>query len=200
MKMGFDGASSQSIYNQRYEETDLSIAALNEESLFQTAIVPLKLVIDGKDIWVNNKPSSPHFCRPVNMQYKKETKEVTVNEEYRLREEMQHLEDFELDEELNSGTKLKAKISIKIDLTMLDGKAVNAITDTNSTQTCNVCKAKPSEMNNLSFIRKKNQLTAKHNVMTKFQLDSSKRSQIIPLQKSINNNNDDDNDDDTHPG
>ena len=44
---------------------------------------------------------------------------------------------------------------------MLDGKSVNAITDTNSTQTCNVCKAKPSEMNNLSFIRKKKQLTAK---------------------------------------
>ena len=33
----------------------------------------------------------------------------------------------------------------------------------------------------------------------KFQLDSSKRSQVIPLQKSINDN-DNDNDDDTHPG
>ena len=38
---------------------------------------------------------------------------------------------------------------------MLDGKAVNAITDTNSSQTCNVCKAKPSEMNNLSLVRLK---------------------------------------------
>ena len=37
---------------------------------------------------------------------------------------------------------------------------------------------------------------------TKFQLDSSKRSQVIPLQKSANNNDDNDNDDDddTHPG
>ena len=52
----------------------------------------------------------------------------------------------------------------------------------------------------------------------KFQLDSSKRSQVIPSQKSINDNDDDDNDndnddndndnhndnhnddDDTHPG
>ena len=37
----------------------------------------------------------------------------------------------------------------------------------------------------------------------KFQLDSSKRSQVIPLQKSINDDNDNDdndNDDDTHPG
>ena len=41
----------------------------------------------------------------------------------------------------------------------------------------------------------------------KFQLDSSKRSQVIPLQKSINdndndndNNDDNDDNDDTHPG
>ena len=39
----------------------------------------------------------------------------------------------------------------------------------------------------------------------KFQLDSSKRSQVIPSQKSINNDDDDDDDnnddnDDTHPG
>ena len=31
---------------------------------------------------------------------------------------------------------------------------------------------------------------------TKFQLDSSKRSQVIPLQKSINDDNDDDDDED----
>ena len=36
---------------------------------------------------------------------------------------------------------------------------------------------------------------------TKFQLDSSKRSQVIPLQKRTNDDDDDnnDNDDDTHP-
>ena len=34
---------------------------------------------------------------------------------------------------------------------------------------------------------------------TKFQLDSSKRSQVIPLQKSANDDDNDD-DDDTHPG
>ena len=61
LKMGFDGASSQSIYNQRFEETDLNVATIHEESLFQTAIAPLKLVISDKDIWVNKKPSSPHF-------------------------------------------------------------------------------------------------------------------------------------------
>ena len=41
-KVGFDGASSQSIYKQKYMETDLNQARANEETLFQTAIVPLK--------------------------------------------------------------------------------------------------------------------------------------------------------------
>ena len=40
-------------------------------------------------------------------------------------------------------------------MTMFDGKVVNALTDTKSTQSCNVCDAKPSEMNNVKVIRKK---------------------------------------------
>ena len=32
---------------------------------------------------------------------------------------------------------------------------MNAITDTNSTQSCNLCSAKPSEMNKLDIIREK---------------------------------------------
>jgi len=43
------------------------------------------------------------------------------------------------------------------------------------------------------------EIDSKHTVMTshyaKFQLDSSKRSQVIPLQKNIDND-----DDDIHPG
>ena len=50
-----------------------------------------------------------------------------------------------------------ASVQFKIDLTMFDGKVVNALTDTSSTQSCNVCGAKPSEMNNLKVIRQKNQ-------------------------------------------
>lgn len=35
-------------------------------------------------------------------------------------------------------------------LTMLDGKAINSLTNTNSSQTCYLCKSKPTEMNDLS--------------------------------------------------
>ena len=38
---------------------------------------------------------------------------------------------------------------------MSDSKAVNAITDTNSTESSNVCSAKPCEMNKLDISKEK---------------------------------------------
>ena len=88
VKAGMDGASSQSIYHQKYDDTDLEEAKQNEESLFQTAVLPLKLVLYGKDFWVNDTPSSSHYCRPLHLQYKKETKEVLIQEKNRLQDEI----------------------------------------------------------------------------------------------------------------
>ena len=152
LKAGMDGASSQSIYNQRFEETDLEVGKLNEESLFQTAVVPLKLVLNEKTVWVNSKPNSSHFCRPLHLQYKKETVEVTKAEEDRINEEARNLESFQLDMMVN-GEEWSAMVKYNIDMTMLDGKAVNALTDNKSSQSCNVCGSRPSEMNNLKVIR-----------------------------------------------
>ena len=155
VKAGMDGASSQSVYNQKFDETDLEAGKYHEESLFQTAIVPLKLVISGVDIWINQKPSSSHFCRPLQLQYQKETKEVIKAEEARVNKEIENLKDFKLDITLSSGEKVCLSVKYSIHVTMLDGKAVNALTDTNSSQSCNVCGAKPREMNNLKVIREK---------------------------------------------
>ena len=76
-----DGASSQSIYSQRFDNTDLAAGVENEQSLFQAAIVPLKLEIGDTTVWSNSKPSSLHFCWPLHLQYQKETKELTRAEE-----------------------------------------------------------------------------------------------------------------------
>ena len=155
-KGGFDGASSQSLYKQQYTDTDLSEAVKNEASLFQNAIVPLKLTVNDETVWYNSKPSSTLFCRPVHLQYKKETKEVTKGEEERLRAEIENLEVCEVsikseDRDLNSILHCK----YKLDLTMFDGKVVNVLTNTLSSQSCNICSAKPSEMNNLNLVRSK---------------------------------------------
>ena len=126
----------------------------HEESLFLTTITPLKLVMNDKVVWTNPKPSSCHFTRPLHLQYKKETKDAIVQEEASLKEEINGLNDLDLldlpeDYQLNGFVKYNAEI------TMLDGKVVNAITDTKSSQSCNVCAASPKEMNNLPLVRSK---------------------------------------------
>ena len=155
IKAGFNRASSQSIYNQQYKETDLESAISSEESLLQTSIVPLKLIVGENEVWVNQRSSSSHFCRPLRLQYKKETKEISQEEETLLRNEIENLEDHEIDLTLDNGNHVKVKISFKVELTMLDGKVVNALTNTNSTQSCNVCSTKPSKDSEDSVKRKK---------------------------------------------
>ena len=155
MKAGFDGASSQSIYKQKYENTDLQSATYHEESLFQTAIVPLKLNIGDQNVWLNKKPNSSHFCRPLKIQYKRESKELSKEEFSRLKSELDNIEPFHVSLVTENNNQLNIQIKIRVDFTMFDGKVINAITDTNSTQSCNICGAKPSEMNKIEVIRNK---------------------------------------------
>ena len=66
---------------QKFETTDLgSVEASSEETLFQTAIVPLKLILH------------------------------------------------------------QINVKIRVECTMFDGKVVNALTDTKSSQSCNICR------------------------------------------------------------
>ena len=86
---------------------------------------------------------------------KKETKEVKVAEENRINDEIEKLSNFLTELNLPNGRTISLSLDFKIELTMLDGKAVNALTDTNYSQACNVCAAKPGDMNNLAVVRSK---------------------------------------------
>ena len=155
VKAGFDGSSSQSIYKQRYDDTKIEEGKKNEETLFQTGFVPLKLVICDKVMWSNPKPCSSNFCRPLHLKYEKESSNLCKIEELSIREQMKNLNSFKYQGTLSSGHKAEANITCNEDITMLDRKVINSLTDTLSTQSCNVCGAKPSEMNKLDVIRKK---------------------------------------------
>ena len=82
------------------------------------------------EVWVNQRSSSSHFCRPLRLQYKKETKEISQEEETLLRNEIENRKDNEIDQILDNGTHMKEKITFNVELTMLDGKVVNALTNT----------------------------------------------------------------------
>lgn len=137
-KWGFDGASSQSTYKQRTENVDFS-----DSSVFMSSLVPLKLVSNNSTIWENPAPSSTHYCRPIKFEFCKETAEYIKQEEAALKEEIKNID----------STKWAGlEISHELHMTMIDGKVATIITDTSSASACNICLAKPTEMNKLSEV------------------------------------------------
>lgn len=137
-KWGFDGASGQSNYKQPGD--------FDDSSIFMTCMVPLRLLNEMNTvIWENDRPSSTFYCRPIMFKYIKETKEVVMSEMSRIREQIETLEPTRMGDSLISHDML---------LTMIDGKITSIISDTSSAA-CDICNAKPSEMNNLSSIRAK---------------------------------------------
>ena len=110
LKAGMGGASSQSVYNQRFDDTDLATEVKNEHSMFQTAIVPLKLEKGDSTVCLKPNPSSPHFFRSLHLQYQKETKGSVRAKELDVREQIESLQNFKL-----PFPNKKAKIEIKIE-------------------------------------------------------------------------------------
>ena len=81
-KLGYDGCSGQSAYKQMVSE-DVELASIAvEESFFLTCLVPFQIRSKETDevVWTNPKSSPTLNCRPIRFQYKKESKDVLVEE------------------------------------------------------------------------------------------------------------------------
>ena len=167
-KYGFDGASGQSIYKQKFTHSDVMEARHNEATLFSTSMVPLRLVISGIPIWVNLAPSSTTFCRPIRLQYIKETKEVLRAEEQHIEEQINNLGEMHYNIPLDDGTAINIVLTCNMALTMLDGKATNALTNTSSTLACNICGATSKYMNDISTVTERtvNETALKYGLST----------------------------------
>lgn len=77
-------------------------------------------------------------------------------EHQRVENEISTLKETEI--KLEGGGVIKVQHSLEF--TMIDGKVAQIATDTTSAANCNICAAKPSEMNNLDKLKKK--LTPRH--------------------------------------
>ena len=133
-KWGLDGSSGHSSYKEGGVQDQRQYF-----SLIVTSVVPLRLILNKCIVWQNPAPSSTRFCRPLKLEYAMETSE-------RCREEVQHWKTQiqALSETDISLPSLHLAVEHKLLLTMLDGKAVNAITDTSSQQRCSLCGATQS--------------------------------------------------------
>lgn len=145
-KWGFDGASNQANYKQRIQTDDETLESqLDDSSIFMGSLVPIKLVCGEQVIWQNDSPNSSYWCRPIFFEFVKENKITILRENSAIEEEIANLVETEVGEK---------KISHSLLMTMIDGKATSILCDTSS-QRCDICKATPTEMNNLPLIASK---------------------------------------------
>ena len=110
-------------------------------------LVPLQLTADGQPVWTNPAPSSTRLCRPIQIQYARETP-VLCREE---RDRVQEISRLQATATV-SATGAEVAVTHSMQLTMIDGKAANAVTGTKSSMVCSLCGAKPREMNDISRV------------------------------------------------
>lgn len=147
-KWGCDGSSGHSEYKQGFTNEDSSDA-----SIFLTSIVPLQIVGSDNEhkeivIWKNPRPSSPRYCRPIRVQFLKETV-VSTNLE------RQHVEN-QIESLVPLTTITDAKdVVVKYELffTMIDGKVCNSVTDTKSSMRCYICNHTSSKFNDIELMK-----------------------------------------------
>jgi len=134
---GFDGSSGQSNYKQKFEST----GNYSDNSLFATTCIPLRLQSLQKDIlWNNITPQSIRFCRPIKLQYVKETECHVLQENENLAKSIKSLDELKID----LGENKTLIINYQLFLTLIDGKILNALTGTKSTRSCPICGATPA--------------------------------------------------------
>lgn len=148
-KWGCDGTSGQSAYKQKLSGND---GTSTDTNIFFTSLVPLRLLHTAEDnkeiiIWQNPRPSSSRFCRPIKVEYLKETTEITKSEVEYVKDQEKNLVPFK---EYYRGKWVTVRYSLA--LTMVDGKVCNALTETTSAQRCYLCNATSKEFNNLDEI------------------------------------------------
>ena len=150
-KWGFDGSSGQSEYKQKITTTEHSDA-----SLFCTTLFPLQLKCKEKVIWKNPVPASTRFCRPIHLQYKRETTELSQEEHRSIEAEIQQLKPITVDLDIQTeGEQARHEtihVNYNLHFTMVDQKVINAITSTSSSMRCYICGATPKDFNNIQHL------------------------------------------------
>jgi hypothetical protein len=174
-KYGCDGCSGHPEYyqsplpNSEVEQEDSDDDDSNQlppsdSYLFLFTAVPLQLIGETENgaeivLWKNSRPSSTKYCRPMKFLYLKETLKDIQVEVQKVQSEISNLTPFTCEE---------LRIDFQMLMSMVDGKVINALTSSSSQvctcprnrqnyllffqsckslQSCYICGAKPSQMN-----------------------------------------------------
>ena len=150
-KWGFDGSSGLNPYKQKHSETEGDCIDI-DSSVFLSSLVPLRLItgdlkLNATVFWQNPRPSSTRYCRPIRMQFKRETTELSIAEKTYMDCQISAIQPTVIELE-------NRNIIVKHNLifTMVDGKVCNALTDTKSTQKCFLCGATSKQFNKIDEV------------------------------------------------
>lgn len=123
---------------------------IDYSSVFMVTFVPLYLQCNNKEVWRNKTPSSIRFCRPLKFEFMKESKDNIMQEYNYYEKKIQKLlkKRIKIDKSI-------VEVDYKLELTMIDGKVCNVITNQKASSRCNICNSSPKEMNNLAVVREK---------------------------------------------
>lgn len=141
---GFDGSTGQSNYKQQY--TTSNHGPKSDSALFATTMIPLQMLQKSTRhvLWQNPIPQSVRFCRPIELEFVKESKDVVKKKHQDMLSEISNLVPY-----TTSVGESVFNIQYDLLLTIIDGKVLNIITDTASVN-CPICGATPSMFNVLS--------------------------------------------------
>merc|ERR1711872_338068 len=113
-------------------------------------ICPIKVVHKSSSslLWHNPVPSSPIYCRPVKLEFIKEKDEVINQEFQRMAKEIDNIHPTIVEDIIAFHEFIP---------TMVDGKVTQSLSGSKSSSTCTIRDppTKPSQMNDLSAIKKK---------------------------------------------
>jgi len=157
-KWGMDGASGQQTFKQRWTssnskkvvelEENLALEEISDKSIFMISMVPLQITShDNEIMWMNDRPSSVRYCRPIKFTFMKETSSSTLQEYNYYMQEINNLMPTVV-----TIKEISITITHNLQCTMIDGKVCNVLTSQKSSASCNICGAKPNDMNNLDRV------------------------------------------------
>ena len=141
---GIDGSTGHSNYQQKFDGVNESM--VTDSELLVTAFSPIRLAQsenDGNIFWLNLLTQSTRFCRPLAIEYVKESKEKVLESINFIKNKISNLIPFKID---LSETKYVI-ITYSFYMSMIDGKVLAYVTNTSSMQCCCICGAALNEMN-----------------------------------------------------
>ncbi|KAE8741245.1 hypothetical protein FOCC_FOCC013232 [Frankliniella occidentalis] len=136
-KAGFDGSSMHKAFKQKGNS---SLRA--ENTIVFTGLDPLRLTSsNGQIIYQNERPNSSLACRPIEIQYAKESYEYVTGEWANLQDQVKTLVPTVCLVHNRTIT-----VCHRVTFSMFDGKIKAQLTES-SNQSCNVCRREPGDLN-----------------------------------------------------